>query len=72
MLLTLQKPTKAMREEAASAGFYESAWGKHPEIQVLTVEGLLDSGGIDYPRTAGANATFKKTPRAETGGGRAG
>ena len=25
-------PTSPMRREAASAGFYESPWGKHPRI----------------------------------------
>jgi hypothetical protein len=53
-----------MRAEAASAGFYESPWGKHPRLQMLTVAELLDGRGIDYPRTAGVNQTFKKAPKA--------
>src|SRR5450830_1602629 len=29
VLITMEKPTKPMREEAASAGFYQSPWGTH-------------------------------------------
>ena len=35
--------------EAASAGFYESPWGKHPRIQLLTIEDLFGEGGFDKP-----------------------
>lgn len=52
-----------MRKEAASAGFYESPWGMHPRIQLLTVEDLMDGHGVDYPKTAGSNVTFKKAPK---------
>ena len=44
VLLTLEKPTKPMREEAADAGRYQSKlWHDkdYPKIQILTVEGLL-------------------------------
>ena len=44
ILLTLEKPTKAMRTEAADAGRYKSAlWHDkdYPKIQLLSVEGLL-------------------------------
>ena len=46
ILLTLEKPTKAMRDEAADASRYESKlWHDkdYPKIQMLTVEGLLDN-----------------------------
>jgi hypothetical protein len=52
-----------MRAEAASAGFYESRWGKHPRLQLLTVAELLEGKGIDYPRVSGANITYKQAPR---------
>jgi hypothetical protein len=45
ILLTLGKPTKPMREEAADAGRYQSKlWHDkdYPKIQLLTVEGLLN------------------------------
>ncbi len=64
VLLSFETPTKPMRAEAATAGFYDSPWGKHPRIQLLTVAELLEGKGIDYPRTAGANQTYKQAPRA--------
>jgi DNA modification methylase len=64
VLLSLDEPTKAMRSEAASAGFYSSPWGNHPKIQILTVAELLDGRIIDFPRTAGINKTFKTAPKA--------
>jgi hypothetical protein len=63
ILITMQEPTSAMRKEAASAGYYTSAWGKHPRIQLLTIEELLDGKRVDYPRTAGSNVTFKQAPK---------
>lgn len=44
ILITLEKPTRAMREEAADAGRYTSKlWHDkdYPRIQILTIEGLL-------------------------------
>jgi DNA modification methylase len=66
VLLCLEKPTKTMRTESASAGFYKSPWGQHPILQILTVEELLLIGKeIDYPNIAGVNITFKKAPKAK-------
>jgi len=45
ILITLEKPTKPMREEAADAGRYKSKlWHDkdYPKIQLLTIEGLLN------------------------------
>ena len=56
--LSLEPPTSPMRREAASAGFYESPWGKHPRIQLLTIEDLLGGKSIDYPQAT--DVTFKK------------
>jgi len=58
----MDEPTKAMRTEAAGAGFYVSPWGTHPRIQLRTVTELLAGKGIDYPPTK-ADSTFKKAPR---------
>ncbi len=52
-----------MRTEAASAEFYTSPRGKHPRLQILTVEDLLTGKGIDRP-PAQASATFKRAPKA--------
>jgi DNA modification methylase len=65
VLLSFEEPTKPMREEAASAGFYTSPWGKHARIQLLTVAELLDGKTIDYPRTTGSNITLKAAPRID-------
>ena len=59
--LSLEPPTSPMRKEAASAGFYKSPWGKHPRIQLLTIEDLLGGKSIDYPQAT--DVTFKKARR---------
>jgi len=52
-----------MRAEAASAGFYSSPWGtKHPRIQIITIEDMLDGRRIDYPQSQ-ANVTYKRAKR---------
>jgi hypothetical protein len=65
VLVTLQEPTRPMCAEAASAGLYESSWGKHPKVQVVTVGELLEGKRIDTPPLHQADRTFKKAPRAE-------
>jgi DNA modification methylase len=65
VLVTLGEPTREMRKEAASAGFYESPWGKHPRLQLLTVRELLDGKRIDYPPSQQVNVTYKRAPRAK-------
>ena len=54
-----------MREEAAGAAFFDSPWGKHPRIHLLTVGDPLAGKSIDYPRTAGVNVTLEAAPRAD-------
>jgi DNA modification methylase len=65
VLITFTKPTRPMETEAADAGFYVSPMGgRHPRIQVLTIEQLLAGKGIDYPaRSQRSDATFKKARR---------
>jgi len=65
LLITMQKPTKAMRTEAASAGFYKSPWGKHSALQILTIEELLKGKQLDAPPMGQVNVTFKKAPKAK-------
>ena len=62
--LSLEPPTSPMRREAASAGFYQSPWGKHPRIQLLTIEDLLGGKSVDNPHAA--DVTFKKAPRVRS------
>ena len=68
VLIAMQEPTKPMLEEAADAGFYESPWGKHPRLQILTVAELLAGKGIDCPPQGQVNITFKKAPKAQSPG----
>lgn len=62
VLISLDPPSKAMRAEAASAGFYKAPWGKdYARLQLLTVADLLAGKTVDFPRE---NVTFKKAPKA--------
>jgi len=65
VLISFTKPTKPMETEAADAGFYVSPMGgRHPKIQILTIEELLAGKGIDYPtRSQRADLTFRKARR---------
>jgi len=70
VLISMREPTRPMREEAASAGIYRSgdegvgSWGKHPRIQLLTVEELLAGKRIDMPPLTG-NLSFRRAPQSE-------
>ena len=64
VLLTLNAPTKTMRTEAASAGFYASPWGQHPRIQILTVGELLAGKKLDVPPPRQTSLTYKRAPKA--------
>lgn len=67
VMLSMKKPTKPMRTEAASGGFYKSPWQKkpYPRLQILTVEELLNGKRIDCPPLGQVNVTFKKAPKAK-------
>lgn len=63
VLISLDEPTKPMRSEAASAGFYKAPWGKdYARLQLLTIADLLSGKTVDFPRE---NVTFKKAPKAK-------
>ena len=61
LFITLTEPTKAMKTEAAAAGFYESSNGKkYPRIQLLTIEDLLSGNArAEHPNVA-PDLNFKK------------
>lgn len=65
LLITMHKPTKTMRTEAAAGGFYASSWGKHPTLQILTIEALLAGKQLDSPPMGQVSVTFKKAPKAK-------
>ena len=66
LFITLSEPTAPMRQEAASAGFYEPEHfpGQlYPRVQILTIDSLLTGESrAEYPRMAPA-ATFRRAPR---------
>jgi DNA modification methylase len=66
VLVSMEKPTKPMQTEAATAGFFESqTWGrKYPKIQLLTVADLLSGRKIEMPPIKQVGATFKKALKA--------
>lgn len=70
VLLTLREPTAPMRKEAAGTGFYDSpGWRtRHPRLQVLTIEELLDGRRVDCPPLSQTNTTFRKPPKVRRGG----
>ncbi len=55
VLVTLEEPTAAMTAEAARAGFYESASGRHPRVQILSAAAILRGRSIDRPGAGGAS-----------------
>jgi hypothetical protein len=66
VFLSMETPTKPMRTEAASAGFYKSPWDDkdYPRIQLLTVGELLGGRTVEMPATRDIR-TFKKAPKAK-------
>ena len=67
VLISMNNPTKPMRTEAASGGFYKSPWQKepYPRLQILTIEELLNGKRIDCPPLGQVNVTFKRAPKAK-------
>jgi site-specific DNA-methyltransferase (adenine-specific) len=58
--ITLEEPTSKMLQEAAAAGVYHSpGWRRdYPRIQIVTVQGLLDS--TESVKMPPSNVTFKQ------------
>ena len=71
VLITMQEPTKQMRAEAASGGFYKSpVWGeRYPKLQIITIEELLEGKSIEMPPVGQVNVTFKKAPKSSSNKG---
>ncbi|MEW5987038.1 MAG: restriction endonuclease [Chloroflexota bacterium] len=67
ILLTLEEPTRDMKTEAVSAGYYESpGWGQsYPRVQILTIKDLLSGQPVAMPPT---HQTFKQAPRVKDEG----
>ncbi len=67
VLISLAEPTRNMREEAAAAGFYTSAFGtKHKRIQLYTIDELLNGAHLDLPSHNRTDVeTFKRAKRVK-------
>lgn len=63
VLITLEKPSAAMRREAAEAGDYQHAFADahYPRLQILTIQELVEEGAsVLMPPPFG---TFKQAAR---------
>jgi len=61
--VTLTEPTRPMKEEAVSTGFYDQdKWGtEYPKLQILTIEGLMSQTERPrYPDLTMGRSTFKR------------
>ncbi len=65
IFITLEKPTREMKKEAAGKGYYESKTfnGKFPRIQILTIEDLFSG---KKPSTPPSLSVYKKAERVNT------
>ncbi|MGE0705849.1 MAG: site-specific DNA-methyltransferase [Vicinamibacterales bacterium] len=70
-LISLEEPTRAMRAEAANAGFYTSPWDQqpYPRLQLVTVGDLLAGARpFRYPAERQINVTLKRAKKAQPPG----
>lgn len=68
ILVTLEEPTKPMRETAASYDHWETEWGPVPRVQIVTVEQLLTSVGSPVRLPVVRHDTHRKAAREERAG----
>jgi site-specific DNA-methyltransferase (adenine-specific) len=68
VFITLEEPTRDMKTEAVSAGYYESpGWNqKYQRIQILTIVELLRGAKIDMPPQYGTFKQAQKVPQKAT------
>lgn len=61
ILISMQTPSRPMKTEAASAGFYESKiWdAKYPNFHLLTINELLSGKKIEMSPIRQTGKTFK-------------
>jgi site-specific DNA-methyltransferase (adenine-specific) len=67
-LITLEPATTPMKTEAANHNVYESPWGRHPKIQVMTVADLLDGQKFDMPPIRPGGTTLQLPLRIDPKG----
>ena len=73
VFITLEEPSKDMTTESVSSGYYHSdLWQKdYPRIQLLTIDDLLNSKGIDMPKYV-SGQTFKQAEKVKKKQGKQG
>jgi len=67
VLISLEEPSRQMRTEAASAGFYKSGTvdkTSYPKMQLITVGELLAGKSVQMPNWH-ESRTFKQAPKAK-------
>ncbi len=67
LFISLQEPTRPMREEEASGGFYQSElWQRaYPKVQIRTIEELLAGHDFDLPPRQSAYQAAARVRRPE-------
>lgn len=68
VLISIEEPTKPMREWAADTGSYTSAFNgqRYPRLQLRTIEQLMAGFPIERPSgNVAVDETFKKAPAAK-------
>ena len=66
IFLSLAEPTKPMIAEAASAGIYDTGFGKFPKLQIVTVADLFAGKRPQIP--FGHSEGFKKAAKEKDAG----
>jgi site-specific DNA-methyltransferase (adenine-specific) len=67
VFITLEPATAPMRKEAADAGIWQTesvGKSKHPRLQILSIEDLLNGKKIDMPAQQDIRS-FKQAPKAK-------
>ncbi len=62
VFLTLAEPSREMRREAAAAGVFETSFGRHPKIQIVTIRELFAGLKVDLPPLGGGEG-FRRASR---------
>jgi hypothetical protein len=62
LFITLAEPTKEMRREASASGFFDTGFGTHPRVQIMTIRELLAGMRPDLP-PLGRGEGFRRAPR---------
>lgn len=66
VLISLAEPTRNMKDDAASAGYYESPMGgRYPRIQLLTTQQLLEGAVIQMPSVHQTRSDVETIKRAK-------